>query len=84
MPDYSEFKVVYHLMGGEVLPIFISAIQFPKDCIHYLLVTGYNPGRGDTDEDNVVATLGRRGIRAEIRNLGPREIGWEGAIPKSG
>lgn len=74
MPRYEEYSVVYHLVGGEVLPIFISALQFPKETKHVLLVTG----SADADvPSNLKLTLEKRGIKTEVWSLGAPQIGWD-------
>ena len=74
MPRYDDYSVVYHLVGGEVLPIFISALQFPKETKHILIVTG-NP-EADVPS-NLKMTLMERHIETHVWSLGDTKTGWD-------
>ena len=70
MLQYQDFKSVYHLVGGQTIPIFLSAIQFSVKAHHYFLVTE----KTEQAAADIIKTLKSRNIQAEICNLGPESV----------
>ena len=72
MPNYQDFSCVYHLVGEQPIPVFLSAIQFPQTTKHVLLTTNAeNTSRTMTNVDNC---LKERKINVECRLLGGSEM----------
>ena len=61
-----DVKKVYHLMGEQTIPIFLSAIQFQPWVHHYLLATK----KTEYSANYVVKALQDRQISAEVRLIG--------------
>ena len=68
MDTLEKYGIVYHLVGEQTLPVFITAIQFPPTARHYLLTT-HAPGT-EAAAKNILKTLRTKGILADIRYLG--------------
>ena len=63
-----EFRKVYHLVGEQTLPIFITAQQFANDAVHYLLTTKAKKTRDAANR--LKKTLETEGRQAELYYIG--------------
>ena len=72
MPTYEDFQEVYHLVGGQALPVFLNAIQFPQETTHVLIATEETINTAK----NVKASLTLHGKTQvpSIISLGPKEV----------
>ena len=70
MTETISSDIIIHLVGEQTNPIYLSAIQFPKTCQHYLIVTEATLKVGN----NLVAELKRNGYDVVLHNIGQREI----------
>ena len=61
MSNYEDFDLVFHLIGGQTIPIFLSALHFPPTTRHLLVVTRETQRQGD----RLKACLAKRDIAAE-------------------
>ena len=71
MDTLEKFGIVYHLVGEQTLPVFITAIQFPVNARHYLLTT--RTKRTEEAAKNIRNTLVRKGFSADIKFIGDEE-----------
>lgn len=68
MSEEKKFEQMYHLVGEQAIPIYLTAIQFPKDVKHLLLTTSEN--RALVAANRVCALLREKGYCADVRILG--------------
>ncbi|MBQ8754526.1 MAG: DUF1887 family protein [Lentisphaeria bacterium] len=66
-----DVQLVYHLVGEQGLPVYMTAIQFPVGSCHYLLTTDAQGPRSTAE--NIKRKLTEVGYKAEIRILGSKE-----------
>lgn len=71
-PFFSKFKIVYHLVGEQALPAYITAVQFPCEVQHFLLTT--ETGKTRSAAENIKRTLAAKGINSEIKYIGNEDI----------
>ncbi|MCQ2377817.1 MAG: DUF1887 family CARF protein [Victivallaceae bacterium] len=63
-------KIVYHLVGEQRLPIFLSAIQFPDDVQHILICSDKTRNHASL----VQAELSRRNIQVSTQSVGGADV----------
>lgn len=68
MTDKDDFKNVYHLVGEQTLPVFIAALQFPREAKHYLLTT-QTKKTGDAAK-RILKMLEKSGLTGELVYIG--------------
>ena len=68
MSEEKKFEQMYHLVGEQAIPIYLTAIQFPKDVKHYLLTT--ESEKTQKSAESLLRTFKANGYSAEIRSLG--------------
>ena len=68
MPKFEVFSCVYHLVGEQPIPVFLSAIQFAPSTNHILLGTE----RTKRTMENVKKSLETRRIKVECHSLGDK------------
>ena len=72
MTEDHSCKIVYHLVGEQAIPVFLTAIQFPENTKHILLTTYV--GKTKQTVENISSTLQGKGRIVEIQYLGGKEI----------
>ena len=72
MTEDHSCKVVYHLVGEQAIPVFLTAIQFPENTKHILLTTYV--GKTKQTVENISSTLQGKGRIVEIQYLGGEKI----------
>lgn len=72
MTEDHSCKIVYHLVGEQAIPVFLTAIQFPENTKHILLTTYV--GKTKQTVENISSTLQGKGRIVEIQYLGGEKI----------
>lgn len=70
MTEAIQSNIIFHLVGEQTNPIYLSAIQFEKSYIHHLIVTETTLKSGE----NLMAELKRNGYQAVLHNIGPNSM----------
>lgn len=68
MSEEKKFEQMYHLVGEQAIPIYLTAIQFSKDVKHILLTTSEN--KALVAANRVRVLLKKKGYCADVRILG--------------
>ena len=72
MAEELSCDIVYHLVGEQAIPVFLTAIQFPETTRHCLLTTDVAKTKAAVEA--IAATLLAKGRSVEIHYLGGEEI----------
>ena len=65
------YKYMYHLVGEQVIPVYLSGIQFDHSIKHFLLTTRSRKTKIATQA--ICNTFKNKGIDVEVRNIGDED-----------
>lgn len=68
MSKVDSFQLAYHLVGEQAIPVYLSAVQFPRTTRHILLTS--RARKTQMTADRIIKALDGRSIKADVKYLG--------------